>query len=84
MPELEKLLNSLYKDMPINKSDLVVLCNFSFINNIDDKKRIFELLDSIADSKGNTLIKQISIYSTNNEYHLKILVDTVYDSRTFS
>lgn len=84
MPELEKLLNSLYKDLPIDKTGLILLCNFSFINDIEDKRKIFELLDSIADTKGNTVIKNITIYPINNTYRLKLLVDTVYDSRTFS
>jgi hypothetical protein len=84
MPELEKLLNSLYKDLPVNKADLVSLCSFSFIDSIEDKKRIFSLLDNLSDSTGNTFIKQITIYMVDKKYRLKLLINTIYDTRNFS
>lgn len=84
MPELEKLLNSLYKDLPINKTELISLCQFSFNDDMEDKQRIFTLLDNIGDLKGNTVIKQITIYSSDNAYRLKLLVNTIYDSRAIS
>lgn len=64
--------------MPVTKTGLLDLCSFSFNNSVEGKKRVFELLDDISNDTGNTLINHISIYPVNNEYRLKLLINTIY------
>ena len=77
MIELEKLLNSLYKGVPVEKKALIALCSFSFSNSVSDKKHIFTLLDSVVIDTGASLINNISIYSLDGKYRLKLLINTI-------
>ena len=79
MIELEKLLNILYRGVPVDKQALLSICAFSFSDSIEAKKNIFMLLDDLSRSSGNAIINHITIYKLEDRYRLKLLINNVIE-----
>lgn len=76
MIELEKLLNDLYKGIPIKKDSLGKLTTFVIPREFKNRREIFELLDDLSSSEGKDMLEHIEIYKKNEHYQLKVFINT--------